>query len=97
MEQKFYNDGITIISITTIILGCLVMSLKILFKSKCKDIDICYGLLKIKRTVELENDIEIDNIPKQISMSLHLLLNKIFKDITRQPKIIVVILIIVTP
>ena len=38
------------------------MSLKILFKSKCKNIDICFGLLKIKRTVELENDIEVDNI-----------------------------------
>ena len=63
MEQKFYNDGITIISITTIILGCLVMSLKILFKSKCQDVNYCFGLLKIKRTVELENDIEIDNIP----------------------------------
>ena len=57
METKFYNDGVTIISITTIILGCLVMSLKILFKSKCKDVNICFGLLKIKRTVELENDI----------------------------------------
>ena len=62
MEQKFYSDGVTIISITTIILGCLVMSLKILFKSKCKDINVCFGLLKITRTVELENDIEIDNI-----------------------------------
>ena len=38
------------------------MSLKILFKSKCKDVNICFGLLKIKRTVELEDDIEIDNI-----------------------------------
>ena len=63
MEQKFYNDGVTIISITTIILGCLVMSLKILFKSKCKDINVCFGLLKITRTVELEENIEIDNIP----------------------------------
>ena len=63
MEQKFYNDGVTIISITTIILGCLVMSLKILFKSKCKDINVCFGLLKIKRQVELEENIEIDNIP----------------------------------
>ena len=62
METKFYNDGVTIISITTIILGCLVMSLKILFKSKFKDVNICFGLLKIKRTVELEDDIEIDNI-----------------------------------
>ena len=62
METKFYNDGVTIISITTIVLGCLVMSLKILFKSKCKNIDICFDLLKIKRTVELENDIEVDNV-----------------------------------
>ena len=63
MEQKFYNDGVTIISITTIILGCLVMSLKILFKSKCKNINVCFGLLKIIRQVELEENIEIDNIP----------------------------------
>ena len=63
METKFYNDGVTIISITTIILGCLVMSLKILFKSKCKDVNFCFGLLKIKRQVELEDNIEIDNIP----------------------------------
>ena len=63
METKFYNDGVTIVSITTIILGCLVMSLKILFKSKCIDVNICFGLLKIKRQVELEDDIEIDNIP----------------------------------
>ena len=63
METKFYNDGVTIISITTIILGCLVMSLKILFKSKCKNINVCFGLLKIIRTVELEENIEIDNIP----------------------------------
>ena len=62
MESKFYNDGVTIISITTIIFGCQVKSLKILLKSKCKNIDICFGLLKIKRIVELENDIEVNNI-----------------------------------
>ena len=63
MEQKFYNDGVTIISIITLFFGCLVMSLKILFKSKCKDVNVCFGLLKIKRQVELEENIEIDNIP----------------------------------
>ena len=62
METKFYNDGVTIISIITIILGCTIMSLKILFRSKCVSVDICYGLLNIKRSVELENDIEVDNI-----------------------------------
>ena len=38
------------------------MSLKILFKSKCKTVNICYGLLNINRSVEIETEI-IDNIP----------------------------------
>ena len=29
----------------------------------CRDVNICFGLLKITRTVELEENIEIDNIP----------------------------------
>ena len=41
----FYNDGVKIISLVTIILGRLVMSIKILFKSKCKTVNIYYGLL----------------------------------------------------
>ena len=60
--EKFYNDGVTIISLVTIILGCLVMTIKILFKSKCKTVNICYGLLHINRSVEIETEI-IDNIP----------------------------------
>ena len=60
--EKFYNDGVTIISLVTIILGCLIMSLKILFKSKCKTVNICYGLLHINRSVEIETEI-IDDIP----------------------------------
>ena len=60
--ENFYNDGVTIISLVTIILGCLIMSLKILFKSKCKTVNICYGLLNINRSVEIETEI-IDDIP----------------------------------
>ena len=52
--EKFYNDGVTIISLVTIILGCLVMTIKILFKSKCKTVNICFGLLNINRAVEIE-------------------------------------------
>ena len=63
METKFYNDGVTIISLVTIILGCLVMSLKVLFKSKCISVSICYGLLNIQRKVELETEIIEDKIP----------------------------------
>ena len=63
METKFYNDGVTIISLVTIILGCLVMSLKVLFKSKCISVSLCYGLLNIVRKVELETEIMEDRIP----------------------------------
>ena len=63
METKFYNDGVTIISLVTIILGCLIASLKILFKSKCISVSICYGLLNIRRQVELETEIIEDKIP----------------------------------
>ena len=46
----------------TIILGCVVMSIKILFKSKCKTVNVCFGLLNITRSVEIETEI-IDDIP----------------------------------
>ena len=58
----FYNDCVTIISLVTILLGCLVMSIKILFKSKCKTVNLCYGLSNINRAVEIETEI-VDNIP----------------------------------
>lgn len=63
METKFYNDGVTIVSLVTIVLGCLIMSLKVLFKSKCISVSLCYGLLNIVRKVELETELIEDKIP----------------------------------
>ena len=63
METKFYNDGVTIVSLVTIVLGCIIMSLKVLFKSKCISVSLCYGLLNIVRKVELETEIIEDKIP----------------------------------
>ena len=60
--EAFYNDGITIITLSTIILGCLGMTLKILFKSKCSQVSVCFGLCNIHREVQLETEI-IDIIP----------------------------------
>ena len=71
METKFYNDGVTIITIISIILGCLVMSLKILFKSKCIDVSLCYGLFHIQRNVDIETEI-IDNISLQTNNNLQI-------------------------
>ena len=60
--MEFYKDGITIITLSTIILGCLGMSLKLIFKSKCTSINMCYGMCRIKRAVQFETEIN-DIIP----------------------------------
>ena len=50
--EPFYRDGITIITLSTIILGCLGMSLKLIF-------DIC----AINRAVAYETELTPDIIP----------------------------------
>ena len=60
--EPFYNDGITIITLSSVILTCIAMSLKILFKSKCSQVSVCWGFCNIQRQVQLETEI-IDVIP----------------------------------
>ncbi len=51
-------DSSLIIALSTILSGIALLMLKLCFKSKCSDISICFGLLKIKRDVEVERKIE---------------------------------------
>ena len=51
------ND-VLIISLATICSGIIVLGLRLCFKSKCSDVDLCCGLCKIKRNIELEMQIE---------------------------------------
>ena len=60
--MEIYQDSVAMISILSIILGFLVVCFKIIFQSKCKHVDCCYGLCNIERAVELENN-TIDEIP----------------------------------
>ena len=57
---RFYDDGVTILAIITIIIAAFSMVTKLCFKSKCTKITCCYGMIDIKRNVEIENDTEID-------------------------------------
>ena len=66
MTQKFYDDGVTIIALCTLIIGSIAMISKLCFKSKCSNISFCYGLINIKRNVEIENDIETDIITNKV-------------------------------
>ena len=36
----FYDDGFTIISIVSVILGCIIMSLKLIFNLKCRELKV---------------------------------------------------------
>jgi len=54
-------DATFFITITTIITGFLGLTIRFCLKSKCEDINVCFGLLNIKRRVELETDIEMNN------------------------------------
>ena len=65
---KFYDDGVTIIAIITLSIGAFGMIAKLCYKSKCSNISCCYGLINIKRNVEIEIDIgnETDIIPNKV-------------------------------
>ena len=59
----FYDDGFTIISIVSVILGCIIMSLKLIFNLKCRELKCC-GICSLIRAVELETfDIIPSNSP----------------------------------
>ena len=64
--MKDKTDGVLLISLVTIVTGFFIVCIKIFFKSKCNTVNLCYGMLTVKRTVELETDIPIDSIPNQV-------------------------------
>ena len=66
--MEFYKDGITIITLSTIILACLRMSLKLIFKSKCTSVNMCFGLCAINRAVEYETELTNDIIPNNTTV-----------------------------
>ena len=47
----FYDDGVTILTILSVVLGCLIMSIKFVFQLKCKELKCC-GICSLIRSVE---------------------------------------------
>ena len=64
--MKDKTDGVLLISLVTIVTGFFIICIKLIFKSKCKDVNLCYGMIKVERNVELEIDIPVDSIPNQV-------------------------------
>ncbi len=53
MVWDIFNSAFWI-TITTLLTGSIALSLKYCLKSKCDEINCCFGLIKIHRNVELE-------------------------------------------
>lgn len=60
------ND-VSLITLITIIFSFIILAIRIIMKSKCVSFDLCYGLLKINRDVQLEEKIEELKIQKGIN------------------------------
>ncbi len=61
-------DNVTLYGIATLGAGVLGVLIRYSFKSKCSDVGLCCGLIKIKRDIEAEveaerNEIELHNEP----------------------------------
>lgn len=52
-------DGVFFITIITIITTFLGLMLRFCLRSKCGEINLCFGCLKINRDVQLEQEEEI--------------------------------------
>ena len=54
MSWTTVYDGVFFISLSTIVVGAFGLSLKYCLKSKCESFSLCFGLINLKRNVELE-------------------------------------------
>ena len=62
--DQFYQNGTDIIVIISAICGFLLMCTRVLYKSKCKNINLCFGMITVDRNVEIETELT-DAIPRQ--------------------------------
>ena len=58
-DWKTTYDGVFFITIVTILTTFLGLMLKYCLKSKCGEINFCWGCLRINRNVEIEQEEEI--------------------------------------
>ena len=55
-------DGVFFITISTLLFGCIGLSIKYLLKSKCDNVNLCFGLIKVHRNVKVEEELEMKKL-----------------------------------
>ena len=59
-------EDITLLSLISVCFGFIIILFKMIYKSKCIDCEICFGLFKIKRDVKIELEKEKYDIEHNI-------------------------------
>ena len=61
-DNDLLKDAVFFVSISGILAGLIKFTITYCLKSKCSDFSICFGLLKIKRDLNVEKEIEISQM-----------------------------------
>ena len=63
----WYDDfnSVFFITVGTMIFGFLGIVLRYAFLSKCDNVSLCYGLIKIHRVVQIEEDIPVEETKEE--------------------------------
>jgi hypothetical protein len=61
MASNLIDDSTFWLSMTTLIMGSFSIMIRACYRSKCKDLKCCYGLLEIQRDTDVEEHIDIEN------------------------------------
>ena len=59
-------EDITLLSLISLCFGFILLICKMIYKSKCVECEICFGLFKIKRDVKIELEKEKYDIEHNI-------------------------------
>jgi hypothetical protein len=61
MSEEWVNtyDAVFFLTISTLLFGCFGVLIKYCLKSRCDNVNLCFGCVNIHRDVETEGEIEI--------------------------------------
>lgn len=62
-------DAVFFVSVGTLFIGFLGLVIKYCLKSKCENVRLCFGLIEIKRRVDLETEVEMHEIDTAVTDS----------------------------
>ena len=55
-------DSVFLLSVSTIVAGVIGIAIKYCLKSKCNDVNCCFGCIRVQRDIEAEVEIEEQQI-----------------------------------